>query len=172
MLQAKEWKWVDKSTWDRGPWDNEPDKAQWEDEATGLPCLIVRGPVGALCGYVGVGRKHPKYGRDYSEVDAEVHGGLTFADGCQKADPEHGICHIVAPGEEDDVWWFGFDCAHAWDLAPGFYARLPKTVAAKLKKIHAKMRISLAPFGKNYRTYAYVKAQCAQLAQQLAEVQP
>jgi hypothetical protein len=29
---------VDKSTWGEGPWNNEPDKAQWQDEATKLPC--------------------------------------------------------------------------------------------------------------------------------------
>lgn len=45
---------VDKSGWARGVWDSEPDKIQWQDAETGLPCLIVRGPVGALCGYVGV----------------------------------------------------------------------------------------------------------------------
>ena len=35
----REYRTVDKSTWARGPWDTEPDKMQWRDEATGLDCL-------------------------------------------------------------------------------------------------------------------------------------
>lgn len=65
-----------------GPWNNEPDKAQWVDDATGLDCLIVRNHGGALCGYVGVPEGHPAYGKDYDTVDVLVHGGLTFASLC------------------------------------------------------------------------------------------
>ena len=74
----------DKSKWKRGPWDSEPDKVQWLDETTGLPCLIVRGPVGSLCGYIGVSSSHPFFGKDYDDVSADAHGGLTFAGGCMK----------------------------------------------------------------------------------------
>jgi hypothetical protein len=66
-VKTMEWTNRDKSEWARGPWDHEPDKMQWQDEATGLPCLIVRGPAGALCGYVGVGPTHPWFGIGYSE---------------------------------------------------------------------------------------------------------
>ena len=31
-----------------------------------------------LCGYLGVPKDHPWYGKDYDEVDVEVHGGLTY----------------------------------------------------------------------------------------------
>jgi len=103
---------IDKSDWARGPWDNEPDKIQWQDPATRLPCLIVRGPIGALCGYVGVYEWHPLFGVGYSECpkgeacserkpDGDyqycdhrpesaltVHGGLSFADRCHKVSPE------------------------------------------------------------------------------------
>jgi hypothetical protein len=58
---------IDKSSWPRGAWDDEPDKKQWQDTATGLPCLIVRNGVGALCGYVGVPRWHPWHGRQYGD---------------------------------------------------------------------------------------------------------
>ncbi len=97
---------IDKTDWQRGEWDNEADKIQWQDEATRLPCLIVRGPVGALCGYVGVLPGHPFYGLDYSscrygeacpekkgddtysycdhrpESFLNAHGGITFSGGC------------------------------------------------------------------------------------------
>ncbi len=55
---------VDKTSWPRGEWDLEPDKVCWYDE-TKLPCLIIRGPVGALNGYVGVAVYHPAYGLNY-----------------------------------------------------------------------------------------------------------
>jgi hypothetical protein len=96
-----EWTTRNKGDWGRGPWQSEPDKVQWVDEATGLDCLIVRGPSGALCGYVGVPETHPYHGKDYSscalaepcgeawcehspESAMHVHGGLTFADTCHE----------------------------------------------------------------------------------------
>lgn len=41
-MQTKQWTTIDKSAWPRGAWDDEPDKVQWQDPATGLPCLIDR----------------------------------------------------------------------------------------------------------------------------------
>jgi len=106
---------VDKSRFPRGEWDHEPDKLNWIDERTGMACMIVRNSMGALCGYVAVERGHPYYEKDYSHVDVECHGGLTYADKCRGH-----ICHVPEPGKPDDVWWFGFDCAHSWDFVPGF----------------------------------------------------
>lgn len=42
-MQCREYTTKDKSDWPRGEWDNEPDKVQFQDEATGLPCLIIEG---------------------------------------------------------------------------------------------------------------------------------
>ena len=81
-MKTIEYTYRDKSSWGDGPWQSEPDKIQWLDEATGLPCLIVRGPVGALCGYVGVPEGHPHFEQKYDDVDVRVHGGLTFASFC------------------------------------------------------------------------------------------
>jgi hypothetical protein len=143
---------IDKSAWLRGPWDDEPDKVQWPDEATGLPCLIVRNQAGALCGYVGVPPDHPLHGDEYQKVESkfEVHGGLSFCGACEESsDPSHGICHIPGPGEPDNVWWFGFDCAHAFDLLPA-----KPYVGLRHKEI--------------YRDLDYVRKECASLARQLA----
>lgn len=130
-MKTIEYKTIDKSSWKRGPWDDEPDKVQWTDKATGLPCLAVRqGFSGHWCGYVGVSGTHPNYGADYDRVEADAHGGLTFASKCSPGDESTSICHIVEHGEDDDVWWFGFDCAHLGDLSPnmsdhrGFYRDL------------------------------------------------
>jgi hypothetical protein len=90
-MERIEYRTVDKSTWPRGAWDQEPDKVQWIDEATGLDCLIVRNGGGALCGYVGVGPSHPSHQQDYNDVDVDVHGGLTFSDTCADASRENFV---------------------------------------------------------------------------------
>ena len=152
----------DKTTWGPGPWHNEPDRDEWRDEATGLPCLAVRGPAGAWCGYVGVPPTHPWHGRHYSDCSAtpaceetwcahapcvtiDVHGGLTYAAACQG-----DICHVPAPGEQQ-AWWFGFDCAHAWDVVPSLG-----------DVFHA--------HDATYRTPDYVRREVTRLAAQLAAV--
>jgi len=162
---------IDKSDWKRGAWDREPDKRQWADEETGLPCLIVRGPSGALCGYVGVAPDHPAHGLNYdnyrTDDDGEripptgaesaiegirVHGGLTFASGCRHGDdPSKGICHIPGEGEPDTVWWFGFDCAHSGDYVPAY-----------------DRRYSFGCDDEVYRTQQYVESEVRGLARQLA----
>jgi hypothetical protein len=164
MTEFREYRTVDKSTWGDGPWQDEPDKRQWQDAATGLPCLIVRNRRGALCGYVGVPATHPAHGLDH-DADAlgtvEVHGGLTFARGCgHGTDETVGICHVPAPGEPDDVWWFGFDCSHSGDASPAILAR---------ERARGWEEIEM-PWGPDvYRDVAYVTTTCASLAAQLED---
>ncbi len=155
-MRTIEYRTVNKSDWPRGEWDDEPDKMQWPDEATGLPCLIVRSGIGAWCGYVGISEGHPLYGKDCNDDDDYlqllVHGGVTFSARCQPQDDNsHGVCHVPDPGEPDHVWWIGFDCAHAYDLSPGNH-RFP----------HLRLR------EEEYRNVAFARAQCAELARQLA----
>ena len=114
-MKNQEWYDVNKDTWPVGPWQDEPDKIQWTDEATKLPCLIVRNGSGALCGYVGVDETHPYFQVHYDYADVDAHGGLTYSGLCQK----HGkVCYKVEDGENDKVWWLGFDCAHSCDYCP------------------------------------------------------
>jgi hypothetical protein len=149
---------VDRSGWDSGQWDTEPDKVQWQDPRSGLPCLAVRSLMGNWCGYVGVAENHPFFGLHFydEKIDVSVHGGLTFCGACREHDKEHGICHKPDPGEPDHVWWLGFDCAHAFDLAPGLVATIKKCGAGTGK------------FPRDvYRNLAYVKRECAKLGSQL-----
>jgi hypothetical protein len=70
---------IDRKDWGIGPWNNEPDKMQWQDAATGLACLAVRNDMGVWCGYVGIPEGHPWYGKGYEDLgDVDVHGGLTY----------------------------------------------------------------------------------------------
>lgn len=160
-----------------GEWENEPDKIQWVDEATGLDCLMHRSPSGAWCGYVGVPEGHPYFGKDYGQCTrnppcedfycehspdsaVDVHGGLTYADFCQDTkDESFGICHVPEPGRPHRVWWLGFDCAHAGDLSPAHDA-LPGMAA-----IHGRY-----PRSDTYRNREYVENEVTKLAQQVASL--
>lgn len=109
--------------------------------------------MGALCGYVGVPKGHPLYGVDYERVPDELHqaahGSLTYSDTCHETgDPSFGICHVPEPGRPDDVWWLGFDTAHAYDLVPSMADEPHDTDV--------------------YRDFAYIQDECASLAQAIA----
>ena len=116
-----------------GPWDDEPDAAGFE--ACGLACMMWRDtPLGHWCGYVGVRSDHPCFGTHKNELpDLDVHGGLTCSG--------EGVAGSVGH------WWFGFDCGHLGDYAPG---RGGRRSAAEL-----------------YRDYDYVRAECECLSCQL-----
>ena len=166
-------KFVKRDGWAPGPWDSEDDRYEWRTVA-GLTGLIIRGPLGALCGYVGVEPGHVAYGRSWDSADSyergedgtidydrpkdnpvrdlEVHGGVTYAEHCAGQ-----ICHVPAPGEPEHLWWIGFDCAHAHDVSPesdAYWARLGQP---SMRYDHS-----------SYRDVAYVRAEVESLSAQLA----
>lgn len=151
---------VDRSEWPAGEWDGEPDKVQWNDEATGFACIAKRqASSGHWCGYVGVEPGHPWHGKDYNDVRIvnedgdvdypDVHGGLTYSDECQEGPPDQTVCHIPEPGKPEHLWWLGFDCHHSWDTSPRDIAR-----------------DSMFWREGQYRSLAYVKHECRKLALQ------
>lgn len=155
---TQEWRFVDKSGWGEGPWNEEPDKIVWTDEATGLPCMIRRHPdQGNLCGYVAVAEGHPAFNRDREDIPVSGgHRGLTYSAFCEQGEPELGLCHIPEPGAPVRVWWLGFDCGHAFDLSPGTVATLRKVGVD-----HSIYR------GETYRDVPYVRECCRELAAEL-----
>jgi len=175
-MKTMQYDFVDKSTWGPGDWQNEHDKEQYADPDTGLPTLIVRNErIGQWCGYVGVEEGHPMFESidgDHHGTYLEVHGGIIFGDFCIQ-DPsrkEHGICHIVEPGENDRVFWLGFDCGHSYDIRPGQEALL-KSMSPDLFEEQIKLREEMLKnmgWEEEYRNTAYVKDECAKLAKQLA----
>lgn len=158
-MQTLEYTTQDKSTWGEGEWTSEPDKRQWKDEETGYPCLIVRAEsTGSLCGYIGISKGHPLFDKSYDDAEVTVHGGLTFSDRCQPShDESRGICHIDP--SNDNVWWFGFDCAHFMDYNPAMEALL-KTFADRPQRPPCMPKDI-------YRNIAYVTSEVQSLAQQL-----
>ena len=154
--------------WGPGEWQSEPDLVEWRDAATGYPCLIVRGSMGALCGYVGLPPGHPLHGKGYSEAEQEheslnVHGGLTYADAC---DEGGHICHVPLEGEPADVWWLGFDCNHSGDLAPGMDALTRRSSGTAISD--ALNGIDCGPWRVTYKPIGYVRSEVESLAAQLA----
>jgi hypothetical protein len=133
---------INRSSWPAGPWDQELDSA--EGTAHGLPWAIQRNYIGALCGYVGVPDSHPLFGKDFNFLLSTInqpepqpldcllscHGGITYA----------------SKSAVNGYWWFGFDCAHAFDITP-----LDNNNAIG-----------------EYRDMQYVKAECEKLANKLA----
>ncbi len=140
---------IPKAQWAEGPWHNEPDHAEFRRGK--FPCILHRSPVtGSWCGYVGIPPGHPWHRKPYDSIDADVHGGLTYSDECQGH-----VCHKPEPGEPNDVWWFGFDCAHGGDTSPAMDA----------------LRQSYRPGrerwpGEQYRTLDYVRQETENLADQ------
>lgn len=183
-----------KSEWGPGPWQDEPDRLDWTDEATGLPCRIIRAPVtGALCGYVGVRDGHPWYGLPYNAkvVTPKDYGLRTFGDRANviahfihalRDEPHtedtitidmalevHGGCTWAEFMEENDLWWFGFDCAHAGDVCPAMNA-----LFRYLNREHPELKIPMRERRdwETYRTLDYVRVECAGLARQLHNLAP
>lgn len=85
--------------------DANQNERNWQ--AHGLECYALRHPeLQHWCGYVALPEGHRFHGKDYDNIKAEVHGGLTYAG-------DH------APRQQKDGrWWVGFDCAHAGDWVP------------------------------------------------------
>lgn len=157
-MEAAEYK-VDRSGWAPGPWDGEPDRIEWR--AHGLPCLMVRHETsGHWCGYAAVPPGHPAHGKHYDAVDAEVHGGLTYAELCAGH-----VCHVPHPGEPDNVWWLGFDCAHGHDAQPRV------TMNAFRAILGDDPFTGVVGIRREYRTVEYVKHETERLAEQLAAME-
>ena len=150
-LHRHEFTTVDKSDWGPGPWQDEPDKVAWVDPDTGLDCMA---------------KRHERLGDPYLRAEAERHphgdrawllkrlerqGGMAFEEWVEDQRP-HRVCHVPPPGQPEEVWWFGFDCAHLGDHSPGVNGSFP------------------SPADDEYRSLFYVERRVAELACQLAEI--
>lgn len=145
--------YVPRKEWAEGPWTNEPDRVEWRTLGSELPRMVLRGPRGSWCGYVGVPGGHWAFGRTWEDDCIgvlQVHGGVTYGSECAGE-----ICHVPRAGETDHVWWIGFDCAHAGDLLPG--------TDALIRKLGKDFFIS----GEVYRDLDYVARATEELARQL-----
>lgn len=157
---ARTWTTVDKTEWPAGPWHAEPDRVQWTDPLSDLPCLITRHPeYGCLVGYVAVPPGDPLHGAAAGQVPALAPGSITFTGASIGTLNPAGI----PPCDLDNPWWIGFGAFHAWDVSPG------ETVMWDLLGV-TDGGIIPGPDGPiaEYRPIAYMTAGCRLLAMQLA----
>lgn len=102
---------------------------------SGHRAVVIMTSMGHRCGYVGIDKRHPLHGRDYSEDCPELAFPETESVGkrglipliCSngKASPDvvfdvHGGITYAGDGKGKypvpaKRWWFGFDCAHLDD---------------------------------------------------------
>lgn len=141
-LERAERDLVDREGWGPGPWEGEPDIELWR--TGGYACLVARHPhFGCLNGYVGLPPTHSLYGEPVTEFRGfRAHGGITFAGRLDQR-----FC-------KGDLWWLGFDCGHAFDIAPAIMARCPELrdlPAISLGNGHVLQHA--------YRTVGYVRAE-------------
>jgi hypothetical protein len=149
----------------------------WTTHA-GFRAVVILTEMGHRCGYVGVPKGHPLHGVGYSqdcdaltfpaeesigkrgiipllcadgeksspEIVFDVHGGLTYSGGNDEY-----------PVKSDDLWWFGYDCAHAGD-APS-----PEAVADRVRRMGAMFERHESEV---HRTLGYCVGECESLAAQ------
>lgn len=153
----------------QGPCMNEPDRVEFK--AYGLDCLLVRNQMMfQWCGYVGVKKNHPLYGQVYDDLDVDVHGGLTYSEYCRSS-----ICHETE--DEDNLYWFGFDCLHFQDFAPGMELSMTqiRKIEPELHKAFPMLekirenQMSAFNTGSTYRDLNYAMFEVKKLAEQLSE---
>lgn len=142
--------------WGTGPWQHEPDRIWWT-EPSGLKCAINRNPsLGQWCGYVGVPLGHPLFETGYEDIQGEmqVHGGLTYSGGLWFHDIDEDDDENPHENDMQSLQWFGFDCGHFMDTAPGmahFFEALDPG----------------AMVGKSYKTVHYAYHETTMLAVQI-----
>jgi hypothetical protein len=115
--------------------------------SAGLRAVIVLSHDGSHhCGYVAVPAGHPDFGKDYDEVDAIVHGGLTYGAFASK---------YPVDTTPESIYWLGYDCAHSGDELRGRMGELLSSIGE-------------FPLSKGvWRDEAFCTAECESLAEQL-----
>lgn len=161
---------ISRSQFGTGPWNDEPNHAEWVDQETQYPCLMLRhDALGHWCGYVGVFGDHPCYGRDYDKIEARilVHGGLNYS----SFRAERRFVRVTP----ETPWWFGFDCAHAFDTVPaidvGALKKFKEELDAEMREMLERLNISDKAFKSEYRTFDWVRAEVTDLANQLGMIE-
>lgn len=148
--------------------------------------------MGYRCGYVGVPKSHPLYGKscdDYldikkADIDGrEISGVFPFLIALMDEDDRvridayfycHGGITFANGGKnsnypiDSDLWWFGFDCGHCGDGRELDFAgiRFPKYRNTILRQLEVEKAFE---FEDPVRTEEYVAEECKKLAEQLKE---
>lgn len=134
----------------------------------GYQYAVVFTQMGHRCGYVGVPKSHPMYGKGYDEnlpflkmatmeVYFDVHGGVTFAG--------KGIGGNYPV--EGELWWFGFDCAHCDDGKDLTQVEAYGLVENRRQFDELKRIENMFNTGGEMRSFEYVERECHSFIEQI-----
>jgi hypothetical protein len=146
----------DKKNWGNGPWQNEPDREEFEYR--NYRCSIKRHPLGHLCGYVTIGAEEVKLLDEDDREDFQVHGGITY----NKENKEDGTVTI------------GFDCAHSSDILPSINScnRNLDIICYHFPDLYYLLKIKeafLLEFKPTYKNIEFVRNELHKLVDQIIE---
>lgn len=128
------------------PWLDEPVEIMFLH--SGYRCAMLRRDTKWIWrGYVGIGSGHPLFGADYDDVDVSVHGGLTYSD------------NSLPNAEPDGLWWFGFDCGHAYDLFPAMQENVKQAMGDRYDDEYDRQEV--------WRDQHFTRKETESLAEQL-----
>jgi hypothetical protein len=132
----------------------------WFTES-GYRAIVVFNKTGHRCGYVEIPRSHPCYEKECSDININVHGGLTFS------------AHVNEMPYDTlkEFWVLGFDCIHSGDAIDlesyerysnmGYIPKIQEDISHIFNIIFSDGVV---------RTLDFVVAECESLATQLKEM--
>ncbi len=121
----------------------------------GFDWIVMHNGMGFRTGYVKVPKGHPWCGKEWDNIDAEVHGGITFTE------------------TNEDECWVGFDAGHGFDLPdPDLVKdREPDSPVLQFISIFEKIGLLGSPKYAAVRTQAYMENECRSLCEQAMKAQ-
>jgi hypothetical protein len=137
--------------WGNGEWVEEPDSAVFNYKNYQCKCVRIMALEGIgeyfgghWCGYICIPKDHAWYGKERDGIDCNIHGGITYSE------------------EEEDGFWIGFDCAHAYDMSPSINMIMQKRNIPGEKVI-------ISFLNPTYKNLNYVIQECKKLVDQAIE---
>jgi hypothetical protein len=128
---------------------------------SGYRAIVIFNDTGHRCGYVEIPRSHPCYEKEYSNIDVNVHGGLTYS------------AHVneMPYDTPEEFWVLGFDCIHSSDANDleayerysnmGYIPKIQEDILHILNMMFSDGIV---------RTLDFVVTECESLASQLKEI--
>ena len=131
-------------------------------EHKGYKCACVFNAGGFRCGYVAVDNTHPYYKKNYTDGGPDnimCHWGLTYSGNGS---------HFCA--ENDELWWFGFDCGHFEDGVDYETAKKYSIISDKEYLIGREFSVALNEES-SIKTQEFVEENCKMIVEQLIVVE-
>lgn len=135
--------------------------------SNGFKCVASINVMGVHCGYVGVPKDHVLYGVDcfsnqFRNYGLSCHGGITYS-----GDANHLNL------EDDELWYIGFDCGHAYDerdfgAAFKAFSGMKEQTNMILSEMLNRRHLNHSDW--EVRTLDYVLDECKFLARQLKKM--